>query len=136
MLPVPSIISLIQPPQQVGAEEDRPDAIGRLLEPDGFLPQDMAHVHPAVMSADLGGPPVVVLPLEVIKPALLFVQRGRGGSSGFCRQGAVHPLVAAVLFRVRRLVQFRGDVHLDAPGAECRQPAQGAGRTGEPLSVR
>lgn len=52
MLAVQTIISLIQPPQQERAEEDRPDAVSHLLEAHELLGEHMTHVHPAMVPAD------------------------------------------------------------------------------------
>ena len=52
MLPVQSIISLLEPSQQEGAEVDRPHPVCHLLQADVLFRQDMTHVHPALVPAN------------------------------------------------------------------------------------
>lgn len=98
-------------------EAARKGMSGRLIHRCGCL-----------LSQGFMGTFVVVSLSEVIEPVLLFLFVGCGRPNGLRLQGSMHPLVASVLLRMRRLDQLGEDPQANPPDGKPREAPDGGGR--------
>src|SRR5260370_19651285 len=66
---------------------------------------------------------------ELVEPSLLLQKIGSRRLGGFCLQGQMHALMAAVLLRMTRLDPFNANTEPEPPDRKFAQVKQGMGRS-------